>query len=52
MHPKGLKQRAISRNKPEKSYFDLKDDWNHIKADIDLKNNRGSSYYKHFIKGH
>jgi protein O-mannosyl-transferase len=47
------------QNKPEKSISWLKkavengfDDWNHIKTDIDLKNIRGSSCYKEFIKGH
>jgi len=47
------------QNKPEKSVSWLKkavekgfDDWNHIKTDMDLRNIRGSSYYKDFIKGH
>jgi spermidine synthase len=47
------------QDKPEKSISWLKkavekgfDDWNHIKTDIDLKNIRGSFYYKEFIKGH
>ena len=47
------------QSKPEKSISWLKkavengfDDWNHIKTDVDLKNIRGSFYYKEFIKGH